>query len=77
MAWLGHDGVCLEASRAVHITPIERRVLLPDLKPALILHARPTNAVEERTFAVFSKEVFVFPLFAFWFSLCPCPASGT
>jgi len=69
MAWLGHDGVFLEASRAVHITPIERRVLLPDLN--LRSHSANGQATPlKRDFAVFSKEVF-------WFSPCGCPASGT
>jgi hypothetical protein len=76
MAWLGHDGVCLKASREPHHA-IERKVLLPDLEPALTLRQR-TSAIEERLLSSsFSKEVFMFPLFAFWFSLCPCPALGT
>jgi hypothetical protein len=72
-AWLSRDG---EASRAVHITPIERRVLLPDLN----LRSHSANGLAtplKSDFAVCSKEVFVFLLFAFRFSLCPCPASGT
>jgi hypothetical protein len=77
MAWLGHDGVCLEASRAVHITLIERRVLPPDLN----LRSHCANGLPTPLTSDFCRPlqqgVFMFPLRAFWFCLCPCPASAT